>query len=143
MAVKRYLYHCTTDYVGPLLHVRRCKPDVSKEPPTPRLCVAPSIAACLSARLFPDYKHIYVYRRLARGIKPTGVWDAFITGERWLIPPMHLAEFCCIPYYVVHELQDPLKKYFKLTKAKACNWKVRLACYALAAQTLGCVTKRR
>jgi hypothetical protein len=54
---------------------------------------------------------------------------------------MHLAEFSCIPYYVVHELQDPLKKYFRLTKAKAYNWKVRLACYTLAAQTLGCVTK--
>ena len=89
------LYHVTQACVGGVLVVDRRTPrfPADKEPLTPRLCACPTVWQCLAARLLDCRRQAFVYCTEAKGVKPRGVWDAFLTDERWLLPGHRL--FLC------------------------------------------------
>lgn len=137
----RFWYHCTTrdhglTFVparrGPLHHADR-------EPDTPRLCVAETVAACFASVLFfPHGAAVFVYRtdRPRRANAPRRVWDASITGERWLVPPVMMVKVDTIRPGVVEEIQLPVYTYHRITRLKS-DWRTRIAQYAHAANALG------
>lgn len=137
---KKSLYHCTVDSTGRILQVARRKLQhrAYNEPVVPRLCACPSVAECFAARLFPPYKPVYVYRTMkqVKGITPTGVWDAAITRERWLIPPMRLERFAEIPWDIVDAAQVAVRLYHQATRKKS-SWELRLMQLLEATEVLG------
>ena len=91
--MKRYWYHCSEVDHGPFLWAQRRLPryPADGEPPVPRLCVCPDVPSCFAARLFlPVPVHVYVTDRKRSAVRPRGVWDACITGERWIVDPVLL-----------------------------------------------------
>lgn len=134
------LYHCTTDNRGPTLVVDRRYPAWAKnEPATPRLCVAPSVAACFAARLFTGAEPtVYVYRtrRPTRGIKPREVNDSSLTGERWLIQPAELIYERTIDAATVRQVQHRLINWIHEIE-KCPPLKIKIAHYARAYRILG------
>lgn len=135
----KYFYHCTTEYVGSTLTVHRRKPKYAAdgEPAVPRLCVCPSIAECFAARLFQEASPVYCYRtrKLVRGIAPYSTWDACITRERWLIPPMQLSLVCTVPAQISIAAQEAVRLYHRKTRRKS-SWKLRLMQLLEAAEVL-------
>lgn len=105
---KQYHYHVSAKRLD-YLDVKRALPmcPSQNEPDVPRLCVCPSVPGCFAARVFTKRKDLYVYRTLkkTKGIKPYRVWDAVITGERWLIPPMRLERIATIDREDVARIQ--------------------------------------
>lgn len=100
----RRWYHCTQDDHGPTWVPERRRPRIigTNEPPTPRLCVAPTIACCFVASLFLRRgQPVYVYQpeKPRRGINPGRklVHDVWITREHWLIPPVTMVRTQVIP----------------------------------------------
>ena len=97
---RRRWFHCTEDCHGRTWTVGRTAPRIMgpNEPTTPRLCVSPTIAGCLAARLWfgCDIK-VYRTTSMRSGVRPRGVWDALITGEHWLIPPVTMELYSVIP----------------------------------------------
>lgn len=137
---RRHFYHCTTDWHGPVLVVGRRTPrqPAQREPPTPRLCVSPTVACCFAARLFTLGRPVHVYRteRPCRGVTPVGVWDVCITRERWLIPPMRLVFDHTIAADVAERCQAGVRLYHATTK-KHSDLRLRVAQYRTAALVLG------
>lgn len=136
----RFLFHCTTTNHGAVLEVQRKVPHApdSKEPMVPRLCVCPSIPACFSSRLFAAGQDVHVYRTPTRckGIKPHGVWDEFITRERWLIPPCRLERSKVIPSETVERSQLAVRMFHTATRENS-NVALRCAQYVRACEVLG------
>lgn len=90
MAERRRWLHCTTTWRGETWTAGRHVPRYGDEPAVPRLCVGRSVAACFAARLFVRGP-VFVYRTSERsGLRPLGVPDAVLTGERWIVPPVQL-----------------------------------------------------
>lgn len=89
---KQHWFHCSARFHGQTWTVgRTCPKNVStKEPMTPRLCVASTIARCFAARLFRGDVFVYRTKVPRSGLKPIRVYDAVITQERWLIPPVEM-----------------------------------------------------
>lgn len=61
----------------------------AEEPSLARICVAPTVAQCLSAISYSGYYTYHIFRTLRR-IKakyPYSVADSRITNERWLTKP--------------------------------------------------------
>lgn len=78
-----------------------------KEPPTPRLCVAPTVAQALVAVWHEGPVSVYV-TEARRTVPPSGVFDQCLTGERWIIPPVQLSRIGIIPADAVAEAQRGL-----------------------------------
>lgn len=138
--MKRYLWHCTTDYHGIEWFAERRSPRnlSSGEPPTPRLCVAPTIAQCFAAVLFAQGKPVYCYRtdKPRRGIAPRNVWDSVITGERWLIPPIRLTLQKVISAEEAEAAQQFVWLFHNCTKRNS-SVRIRVAQLACASRVLG------
>lgn len=142
---KRTWFHCSASYLGDSFAVLRRTPRhmATGEPPTPRLCVAPSIACCFASVLFRTGSPVYSYRtrKPSRGIAPRGVWDAVITGERWLIPPTTLVLHRVIPIEDVEKAQFAVRWYH--SSGRSSSLRVRVAQLAIAATVLGSTSDRR
>lgn len=81
---------------------------------------------------------MYVYKTQTpqRGVTPKGVWDDFLTGERWLIPPVSLVLDRVIPADKVAEAQSLVFEFHRET-GESSNVMLRFAQYAIAVEVLG------
>lgn len=111
---RRHFYHCTGQARGMAWTAAKITPPFKgeSEPDTPRLCVSRTIAGCFAARLFSE-SDVYVYKTAKKrsGVKPVGVPDALLTGERWIIPPAALVLDSVIPGPVVAEIQKKARAH--------------------------------
>lgn len=144
---KTHWWHCTSDYHGESFVATRRQPKhkSDREPVTPRLCVAPSIAECFAAVLFADSKPVYCYRTEVprRAVAPRDVWDQVVTRERWLIPPVVMTLRKTIASLDVAEAQSAIRMYHQYTRQKS-SLHVRVAQLAIASRVLGpdCIRDR-
>lgn len=131
---RRLWYHVTPKDHGPLLTAVRRPPllRTASEPMTPRVCVSSSIAGCLSAVLMPDGP-AYIYAARRRAVRPVGVWDAAVTGERWLVPPVSLKLYRVIPANVIRDVYAATNLRLERRK-KSPSWKVRIAQLVIASR---------
>src|SRR5437764_1008740 len=127
MMRKRTWYHVSASDHGPELVAARRPPllRTAAEPLTPRVCVEPSIAGALAAVLCVPRAYVYSVR--ARAVAPVGVWDASITGERWLIPPVTLSFVRCVDTRDVYAAT-----LLRLEQRLAATWRVRIAQLVIA-----------
>lgn len=115
----------------------------SKEPPVPRLCVAPTVATCFAAAVFlRGPVHVYRTAKPRRAVAPRGVWDECITRERWLIPPVEMIRIQTIDAETARLAQDEIVAYHTLTKGNSDLF-LRAAQYAIVAEVLGCDEQER
>lgn len=114
------------------------KIDYYEHPPVPRLCVAPAVPNCFGSRLFDLGKNVYLYRTVSRrrANRPRKVWDAVITGERWLLPGTVMEAQGFIKGETVDKMTELPWLYHEETKNK-CSIRLRIACQKLAWQVLG------
>lgn len=76
------------------------------EPATPRVCVAPTVAQALGAVWWVRGIDVAVYvSEPRRTIKPSGVLDQSLTGERWIVPPVRFYLLGRIPAEVIEDAQ--------------------------------------
>lgn len=140
MIGKRYWWHCTSDYHGESWTAVRRPPKHRsvREPDTPRLCVAPTIAECFSAVLFNENKPVYCYRtaKKCRGVSPKNVWDSVVTREAWLIPPVQMVLARTIPTVDAQSAQEFVRLYHRLTRRNS-SLRIRVAQLMCAASVLG------
>lgn len=132
---KARMYHLSLINHGPVLTVGRATPSdpSSKEPATPRLCVSPTIAQCLGARMFWPYTDVWVYRteKPVRGVTPVDVWDACITHERWLLPGQSLQRVSKLDPVLVELVQKDIANWHVRTR-QASSLKRRFATIMIA-----------
>jgi len=100
--MRDWWYHCTqTNHGDRWVPSLRCPKNIGRtEPKTPRLCVSPWVPECFVAVLFEKPGPVWVYRTIKRysGIPAARhVWDADLTQEHWLIPPVVLERVGSIP----------------------------------------------
>jgi hypothetical protein len=74
---------------------------------------------------------VHVYTTEAKGITPRGVWDAPITGERWLIPPMTLRQVRVIDRATVLSVTTRTLQYHRIT-GQPSNVRLKLCLFARA-----------
>ena len=137
----QFLFHCSAVDHGETLVVRRQLPHGSEhldEPPVPRLCVSPCVQACIAARYWNYSGPVHVYRTKdkRKGIKPRGVWDQMISGERWIIPPAELVKVDLIEWDDVQKVSGLFAYYHTYTGRKA-DHRIRLAMQRQAFEVLG------
>lgn len=89
---KRYWYHLSSTLTRKKYYIVPWKNDDNRsgdEPEGKRICVAPSIAHCLTAIPYglTDSYHIYRTESRVKASKPDGVFDSHITKEGWLQTP--------------------------------------------------------
>jgi hypothetical protein len=102
----RHWYHCTDRRSDSEWVAQRRAPLIraDSEPETPRLCVAPSVAQALVAVWW--FRDVTVYiTPMRRTVPPSGVFDACMTQERWIIPPVKLTRVGVIPFDSIHPVQ--------------------------------------
>jgi hypothetical protein len=89
--------------------------------------------------MFHKWRPVYVYRTIkpTRGIAPRDVWDAVITGERWIIPPATLEKVATIEAAVVRLANVHLVRRINATLAEGreFNATVRLRLCQFAVYT--------
>lgn len=114
-------YHCSTINHGQILVIKKQCPRLKadKETHTPRLCVAPTIAACFAARIF-NHGPVYVYKTIkpVNAVKPINVWDQCITKERWLIEGT-LNLYTIISNHICEEAYTSLKILYQIKKMRS------------------------
>jgi len=114
---KQYLYHVTEENWGksvilsPKSH--GCNRDDS-EPDTPRICTSTTIAGCLVAIYLNQLKTVNVYRTRHKVgyVKPQGVLDYKITGEKWIIKPTEFVLIANISDFLEMTLTQGLWDHF-------------------------------
>lgn len=126
---KRHWYHLTADDHGPRLQVKKKRPlhPGPDEPPTPRLCVAPSPILAFTAGLFPTLEKVHVYRtpEPRKAYFPgESVWDSCVTCEHWIWQPAELVKVGWIPSELVRMSAAPAYRYL-LAKGSA-NLRLRV-----------------
>ena len=96
------------------------------EPDTPRLCVCPSIAGCMTAALFSRGHPVHVYlTEPRRAIKPGRQgWDSAITGEVWIVPPVRLVRVGEISAQTTTAIQRPARKHIEIHEASSVGAKI-------------------
>lgn len=146
MGSRRHWYHCSSTFLGDAFEAKRRPPlhFDRREPPTPRLCVAPSIAECFAAVLFSVGKPVYVYRteKQRRAVTPRAVWDAVVTREGWLIPPVRMILDRVIAADDVDKAQTAVRLYH-LENRRRSSLKTRVSQFAIAAELFGSEWLRR
>ena len=112
---RKAFYHISERFLREQFVAARQAPaynDQIPDAPTPRLCVCPTIAGCFSARLCCGHRDIFVYKTPPRRtIKPVKVYDAILTQERWIIPPVTLSLFSVVPAPVVAAVSCETSRY--------------------------------
>ena len=105
---RRFWYFCTSQFKGERWTSKLIVPPFkgTNEPDTPRLCVARYPSGCLAARLFRYDVCVYRTIRPVCAIKPVGVHDAVITGERWIVHPTELELKWLTPQAIVRRISD-------------------------------------
>lgn len=137
---KRYWYHCTADYHGERYSFER-RPPVHRsenEPITPRICVAPSVIQCFTAVMFPRGTTVNVYRTCERRkayFAQREIWDAVITDEHWLWPPVAFELVGKVPSVLSEEIQNWSRMYLRVHRASSFKQKMRVL--ITAARVLG------
>ncbi len=126
----RLWYHCTNTYHGELWQSELCLPRLTsdKEPPVPRLCVGPSIPACLCARQFWP-RTVFVYACFCRAVAPRNVWDSQITRERWIVHRQLMFLYTTLSGQVLRAIQSP-------DYGKKGTWRLRIGTLARAVEQL-------
>lgn len=136
---RRFWYHCTQDDHGVRwVPERRCPSTIGKtEPRTPRLCVCPYVPNCFVAALFCEQAPVHVYRTVKEysGIPARSVWDALVTDEHWLIPPVTLERIGSIDAATVRSVVSPAIWYYDRYRRPSIKVKFGLA--VLAWEVLG------
>ena len=91
---KRYWYHISTTLKKKVEHLIPWDEDTGfnrggDEPVGKRICVAPTIEQCITAIPYSldTYCSIYRTKQKIKADKPSGVFDANITHEGWLLSP--------------------------------------------------------
>lgn len=133
---RRKWYHVSSVDHGPTMSACRRGPVLrcASEPATPRVCVCPELAGCLSAVLLqPGRAYVYAVER--RAVAPKGVWDAAITGERWLVPPVELVLVRVLEPYFVRDAQAAA--LLRAQAKRASTWRTRVAQFVVAARMTG------
>jgi hypothetical protein len=136
---RRHWYHCSSiDHGDRWVAVRRTPVRPAREePPVPRLCVCKTIPACFAAVLFLRGPiHVYRTANPRRAVKPRGVWDQFITGERWLIPPVEMVRVATINTLTLRRVQGLIRRFHEQT-GQCSDIRLRVAQYAIAVEVLG------
>ncbi len=137
---KQYLYHVSPRRLDAIQVDRRfpCYSDL--EPNTPRLCVCPAVPNCFAAAMLVGLTgraaHVYRTEKKVKGITPRDVWDAAITGERWLIPPMRLPYFATVDAADVKRVYEAVWWFHKATRQRA-SCSLRIAQLQIAWGVLG------
>jgi len=124
MSRRRHWYHCTQHRQDATWQAER-RPPITRaksEPLTPRLCVSDSVARALAACWWTRDVAVYVTEE-RRTVPPSGVFDAVLTGERWVIPPVRLSLVGVIPFWAIDEAQDGLEPW--LTDVRYEDWNRR------------------
>ncbi len=139
---RRTLYHCSEVHHGETWTPRPRLPRIvdDKEPPVPRVCVAPSVPACFASRLF--LRQVYVYKTYAGGVRPRGVWDAMVTRERWIVHPVEFRLVRTIPVDVVRKVTEAVRIYHDELKKRA-SLRTRVCQYAITVDLLGATAWER
>lgn len=134
---RRHWHHCTSEDLGKSFEVLRKAPVMIgfKEPLVPRLCVCQHVYQCFAARLFSLHRPVRVYRTEfpRRANKPHGVWDAFLTGEHWLVPPARMILVETIDTEAVEAIHGTMTAYHEITR-KHSNHKLKIAQLLIAAK---------
>ena len=137
---RQILYHCTQDDHGPELHFERRTPRFpsANEPETPRLCVSPWVVLCLSSSLPRPGRPVFAYRttRPIRGVNPVGVWDSYLTRERWIVNKMTLEKFAVISPEATYGMSAPFIEYYSRNK-KPAGLFGRMSFIVLANESVG------
>lgn len=112
MSLRRSWYHCSQLHREQSWTAERRAPQIraSSEPDTPRLCVAGSVAQALAAVWWTRDVSVYVTEP-RRTVPPAGVFDACMTGERWIVPPVRLHLLCVIPFAAIDQAQAGLEPW--------------------------------
>lgn len=101
----QYFYHISTYDLG---KSKIFKPKVGDfacdEPDTPRICVAPTVAHCLSSIYVDDRRHIYRTKRKEKAVYPYNVIDSCVTKEKWLLKPTKFIKVHIIPMEVSEKI---------------------------------------
>lgn len=109
MSRRRHWYHVTDRRADAEWEAERRPPHCRgrEEPETPRLCVSDAVARALAAvwHVGPGPVAVYVSEQ-RRTVPPSGVWDTWATGERWIIPPVRLYRVAVIPRAAIEAAQD-------------------------------------
>lgn len=140
---RRWWYHLSARDHGPTMRADRRPPllRADGEPVgPPRVCVSDSPAGCVSAVLLPPGPgYLYVY--VGRTVAPVGVWDAAITGERWVVTPR--AELRLWRALPADLLRDAYAATLLLLehRRRPTPWRVRVAQFCVAARVLGTDTR--
>lgn len=139
MMKRQHWFHCSRWDHGETFVARKRVPHTTaeKESPVPRLCVAPTVAACFSSMLFIGGP-VSVYRtsKPCRGVMPRGVWDQVVTRERWLIPPVEMIRVRIIDAATVAKAQQDIVTFHRMANSRSDLW-LRVAQYAIAADVFG------
>lgn len=88
----------------------RC--DDCYEPDLKKICVAPTIAGCLSAILPCVTGELAIYKtaRKVETVDPWNVSDVEITGERWIVRPATFVKIGIIPPSILREIENEVCK---------------------------------
>lgn len=109
MTARRYWFHVSMDARLPdRVRFAPRTPCVGgpSEPATPRICVAPTVAGCLSAVVYCRTIPAFVYRTARRVTAEPAehVADAHITGEHWILRACTFLRMLVIPVEVMRQL---------------------------------------
>ncbi len=129
---KEILFHCSEVNHGPEWIAKRRPPLTrsEKEPDTPRLCACPTIAPCFAATLLRGDVFVYRTAQPTGSVKPRDVWDAGLTGERWLIPPVRMVFDRMIPAAITKQINGWVLAYLYSghngvpPKIRVCQWAI-------------------
>ncbi len=79
-----------------------------EEPNTPRICVCPTVAKCLSAVELSGNVRIYRTYRPCRAHYPRRVSDSRITKERWLFRPTVFVRVGSLSHWLIRIMADKM-----------------------------------
>lgn len=137
--MKHVLLHCSDEDLGPTLTAQRRLPrwPANKEPPVPRLCACRTLAGCFAARLFTLTRDVHVYSTLkpVGSNEPKSVWDALITSERWIVPPLTLHKVQIVP--AEQAMKAQAVAHLRASYRFKSTWRTRIAQRAIAYTVLG------
>ncbi len=103
------------------------------------MCVAPSVIQCFIATLYAPEKPVFIYRttRPRKAYDASrDVWDAIITGEHWIWPPVPFERVGTVEATLAKRIQEPTRFYHKMT-GKNASLKIRACQLIRATKFLG------
>jgi hypothetical protein len=117
MDAKGYFYHVTDN--SNWANEIRLKPRITSrcdqnEPEVFRICVCPTVVGCFMAACYTEgYHRVYRTKRKVSSVKPYDVYDAEVTGERWLLEPTD--------FVLIHDFGEEDIKNFPCSFDPSCK----------------------